>query len=57
MAAGQDVTLQCQADGYPKPNITWKKAVGTLNIFALTLLLSNVKENSLSSQFIIILQS
>ncbi|XP_068620593.1 cell adhesion molecule Dscam1 [Battus philenor] len=28
VAAGQDVTLQCQADGYPKPNITWKKAVG-----------------------------
>ncbi|KAH9632596.1 hypothetical protein HF086_001839 [Spodoptera exigua] len=28
VAAGQDVTLQCQADGYPKPTITWKKAVG-----------------------------
>ncbi|XP_063830982.1 cell adhesion molecule Dscam2 [Ostrinia nubilalis] len=28
VAAGQDVTLQCQADGYPKPSITWKKAVG-----------------------------
>ncbi|XP_026321143.1 Down syndrome cell adhesion molecule-like protein Dscam2 isoform X3 [Hyposmocoma kahamanoa] len=28
VAAGQDVTLQCQADGYPKPIITWKKAVG-----------------------------
>lgn len=30
VAAGQDVTLQCQADGYPKPTITWKKAVGKL---------------------------
>ncbi|XP_073953751.1 Down syndrome cell adhesion molecule 4 isoform X2 [Choristoneura fumiferana] len=28
VAAGHDVTLQCQADGYPKPTITWKKAVG-----------------------------
>ncbi|XP_037873453.1 cell adhesion molecule Dscam2 isoform X2 [Bombyx mori] len=28
VAAGQDITLQCQADGYPKPTITWKKAVG-----------------------------
>ncbi|XP_063366960.1 cell adhesion molecule Dscam2 [Cydia amplana] len=28
VAAGQDVTLQCQAEGYPKPIITWKKAVG-----------------------------
>ncbi|XP_049876722.1 Down syndrome cell adhesion molecule-like protein Dscam2 isoform X5 [Pectinophora gossypiella] len=28
VAAGQDVTLHCQADGYPKPTITWKKAVG-----------------------------
>ncbi|VVC97977.1 unnamed protein product [Leptidea sinapis] len=28
VAAGQDVILQCQADGYPKPTITWKKAVG-----------------------------
>lgn len=32
IAAGQDVTLQCQADGYPKPIITWKKAVGKFNI-------------------------
>lgn len=32
VAAGQDVTLQCQADGYPKPSITWKKAVGKINI-------------------------
>ncbi|CAG9123879.1 unnamed protein product [Plutella xylostella] len=28
VAAGLDVTLQCQAEGYPKPTITWKKAVG-----------------------------
>ncbi|GBP58809.1 Down syndrome cell adhesion molecule-like protein Dscam2 [Eumeta japonica] len=28
VAAGLDVTLHCQADGYPKPTITWRKAVG-----------------------------
>lgn len=27
--AGQDVTLNCQADGFPKPTITWRKAIGT----------------------------
>lgn len=26
--AGQDIMLHCQADGYPKPTITWKKAIG-----------------------------
>ena len=28
VASGQDVTLHCQADGYPLPSITWRKAVG-----------------------------
>lgn len=27
--AGQDISLHCQADGYPKPQITWKKAIGS----------------------------
>uniref|UniRef100_A0A1B0GF88 Down syndrome cell adhesion molecule-like protein Dscam2 n=1 Tax=Glossina morsitans morsitans TaxID=37546 RepID=A0A1B0GF88_GLOMM len=26
--AGQDVYLHCQSSGYPKPSITWKKAIG-----------------------------
>ncbi|KAI5693336.1 hypothetical protein M8J75_013991 [Diaphorina citri] len=26
--AGYDITLHCQAEGYPKPSITWKKAMG-----------------------------
>lgn len=30
VASGQDVMLHCQADGYPVPSITWRKAVGTL---------------------------
>lgn len=30
VAAGQDVILHCQADGYPSPVITWRKAVGML---------------------------
>lgn len=29
IASGQDVTLHCQADGYPVPSVTWRKAVGT----------------------------
>jgi hypothetical protein len=29
VASGQDVILHCQADGYPVPSITWRKAVGT----------------------------
>lgn len=27
-AAGQEVALHCQADGYPDPIVSWKKAVG-----------------------------
>lgn len=26
--AGDDVFLHCQSSGYPKPAITWKKAIG-----------------------------
>jgi hypothetical protein len=33
VASGQDVTLHCQADGYPVPSVTWRKAVGTLSQF------------------------
>ncbi|XP_017771587.1 PREDICTED: Down syndrome cell adhesion molecule-like protein Dscam2 [Nicrophorus vespilloides] len=29
VAAGQEATLNCQADGYPTPAITWKRAVGS----------------------------
>jgi Down syndrome cell adhesion protein len=32
VASGQDVVLNCQADGYPIPNITWRKADGKRNI-------------------------
>ncbi|XP_030749790.1 Down syndrome cell adhesion molecule-like protein Dscam2 isoform X2 [Sitophilus oryzae] len=28
VAAGEEAIIHCQADGYPKPVITWKKAVG-----------------------------
>lgn len=26
---GNPVSLHCQVDGFPKPTVTWKKAVGT----------------------------
>ncbi|GLH07043.1 Down syndrome cell adhesion molecule-like protein Dscam2 [Gryllus bimaculatus] len=29
VASGKDVTLHCQADGYPVPTITWRKAIGS----------------------------
>jgi Down syndrome cell adhesion molecule len=25
---GKSVVLQCQADGFPKPTVTWKQAIG-----------------------------
>ncbi|CAH1168788.1 unnamed protein product [Phyllotreta striolata] len=28
VAAGQEALIHCQSEGYPKPTITWKKAVG-----------------------------
>lgn len=39
VAAGQDATLHCQADGYPTPIITWKKAIGNLFIFEIEIAL------------------
>lgn len=30
VAAGQEAIIHCQAQGYPTPIITWKKAIGTL---------------------------
>lgn len=27
-AAGHEAVMHCQADGYPKPVVTWKKSVG-----------------------------
>lgn len=30
VAAGQEAIIHCQADGYPTPAITWKKAIGIL---------------------------
>lgn len=26
--SGKNVIIDCQADGLPKPSITWKKAIG-----------------------------
>lgn len=27
-AQGSDAKVECKADGFPKPQVTWKKAVG-----------------------------
>lgn len=31
VAAGQEAIIHCQAEGYPTPTITWKKAIGKFN--------------------------
>lgn len=30
--AGQPLMVHCQADGYPKPNVTWSRTFGTILI-------------------------
>jgi hypothetical protein len=32
---GKSVVLQCQADGFPKPTVTWKQAIGESIFFSL----------------------
>lgn len=31
-AQGSDATVECKADGFPKPVVTWKRATGEKNI-------------------------
>ncbi len=33
-AQGSDAKIECKADGFPKPAVTWKRAAGT-NYFQL----------------------
>jgi len=40
-AQGSDAKVECKADGFPKPQVTWKKAVGTYN--SLTTLRKKIK--------------
>ena len=30
VALGSDANLECKADGFPKPSLSWKKAAGKL---------------------------
>lgn len=34
IAASQEAVIHCQSDGYPKPVVTWKKAVGRFRTFS-----------------------
>lgn len=31
-AQGGDAKIECKADGFPKPQVTWKKAIGWYNL-------------------------
>lgn len=31
-AQGSNAKVECKSDGFPKPQITWKKAVGRCNL-------------------------
>lgn len=31
-AQGSDARVECKADGFPKPQVTWKKAAGKCSI-------------------------
>lgn len=31
-AQGGDAKIECKADGFPKPQVTWKKAIGMIFI-------------------------
>jgi hypothetical protein len=32
-AQGSNAKVECKADGFPKPQVTWKKAAGKIYIF------------------------
>ncbi len=36
-AQGSDAKIDCKADGFPQPKISWKKAVGKIVAFTLGL--------------------
>lgn len=39
-AQGSDANIDCKADGFPQPKISWKKADGKLIIFIFKVLLN-----------------
>lgn len=43
-AQGSDAKVECKADGFPKPQVVWKKAVGKL---ILSYILKPIFTNSL----------
>ena len=43
-AQGSDAKIDCKADGFPQPKITWKKAVGKIFLVQIiTFAVSNTK--------------
>lgn len=44
-AQGSDAKLECKADGFPRPQVTWKKATGKASLFYIDLIFFHTEGN------------
>lgn len=44
-AQGSDAKIECKSDGFPKPQVTWKKAVGEFIIYIYIYSMIHIKLN------------